>query len=130
MKRTEAVAQQLELDGMPDPEFDKLGFSDEELGKAQAKITMTRALLDRHPDLLDVARRLALTAAAERGHVGTRWLGEGIRLWLNDGATSDQLNNDSVSVLVRLLIDREPWLRGIFELRVCALDAILAGEVA
>ena len=66
-------------------------------------------------------------AAAKRGHVGVRWLGEAVRLWLADRA-DDQLNNDSTSVIVRLLVRREPWLRGLFELRLCALDAVLAGE--
>lgn len=125
-----AVAnEQLVLDGMPEPEFDTLGFSDDELARAQAKVDMTNAVIAKHPDLLAEARRLALMAADKRGHVGVRWLGEAVRLWLADKA-NDQLNNDVTSVLVRLLVRREPWLRGLFELRLCALDAVLAAGEA
>ena len=112
----------LPIPNMPEPVFDAKGFSQVDIEKAQRKVDETLQLIDAHPDLMKEATRLATSEASERGHVGTRWLGESIRHWLDgDG----KLNNDSVAVIARLIRSQNPWLGGFMELRCCALDAVM-----
>lgn len=127
MKHTEAVApEQLELPNMPEPIFDPNGYSVADIANARRKVNETMALIEAHPDLLDEAAQMVAGEAAQRGHVGVRWLGEMLRLRLHDDGT-DGYNNDCVGVIARMLCADEPWLRRFFDLRPCALDCVMGG---
>lgn len=127
MRRTEAVAsEQMELPNMPEPIFDANGYSVADIANAQRKVDETMALIDAHPELMGEAAQMAADEAAQRGHVGVRWLGEALRLRLHDDGT-DGYSNDCVGVIARMLCADEPWLRGFFDLRPCALDCVMGG---
>ena len=99
--------EQLELDGMPEPVFSTSGYDVDAITNAQRKVDEAKALVAEHPDLMGEAARMAADEAAQRGHVGVRWLGEMLRLWLHDDGADD------------------PHLCGFFDLRPCALDAVM-----
>ena len=116
--------EQLELDGMPEPVFSTSGYDVDAITNAQRKVDEAKALVAEHPDLMGEAARMAADEAAQRGHVGVRWLGEMLRLWLHDDG-ADGFSNDSVAVLARMLCADDPHLCGFFDLRPCALDAVM-----
>ena len=74
-----------------------------------------------HPEVYELLRRLALEAVG-RGHdrLGIKALWERARweFYVGDQSGSDfRLNNDYTSLYARRLMDCEPALGGIFELR-------------
>lgn len=127
MRNMEAVAGQMEFDGMPGPDFDRHGYTDAEIANARRKIDEARVLLDKHPDMLGVAVRYAMDEAATRGHIGVRYVGELLRRWLWD-TNATGMTNDAVAVLARFVVRDYPWMAPYFELRPCALDVVLASE--
>lgn len=124
------MAEQLMLDGMPDPEFDRGKFTDAQLARAQQNIDECKHLIARFPDLLSFAYALICQRVAQAGHAGTRWLGEQVRTWLNDAHDGVGFTNGIIAVLVRLIVDEHPWVEGFVTMKWCAIDAVMAGDVS
>lgn len=73
-----------------------------------------------NPVLYDTLARLALTAVQQgKRHIGAKALWERMRweLWMAADGDEFALNNNFTSRYARLLMAREPELRGVFELR-------------
>lgn len=120
------VAEQLMFDGMPRPAFDRMGFTDAQLARAQANVAECKALLARIPELMEVAYSMVLERVAQAGHAGTRWLGEQVRAWVADTHDGCGFGNGIVAVLIRFIIAEHPWVAGFVAIKPCAIDAVLA----
>ena len=101
--------------------FDVLGMTEPDLPHT-ATIAERAAEFDRlNPQVYRELRRLSFVLL-ERGHkrFGAKMLIEQMR-WLWHERTTDvsgfKLNNTYASFYARLLMEREPQLRGVFELR-------------
>lgn len=127
MEYKEAVApEQLVLDGMPKPEYDRMGYSDAQIARATANVAECKELLARIPELMEVAYSMILERVAQAGHAGTRWLGEQVRAWVADTHDGIGFTNGIIAVLMRLIIAEHPLVSGFVTVKPCAIDAVLA----
>ena len=130
MKHKETVApEQLELDGMPLPDFDRMGYSDTQLAKAEHNIDLFNALKAHHPDLMPKAYLTVVRIIADQESCGIRLLGELLRVWLAK-MYGTRVNNGVFAVMVRELRNDHPWLKSYLHIRPCALDVLMGCDVA
>ena len=125
------MAEQLMFDGMPDPDFDKRGFSDAQIARAEKDVT-DYDLLDECFGFTDRAIPTAWQTVSDCGKVRTRLTFEVTKhhLVFEEGAShlKGMKSNNLAAVMARRIADKEPELAPFIVMDLTPVDVVLAKD--